>query len=271
MAIDTARATPVVDTTGDTTKGARVVAPPPKLRRRPALVAASIALICLGGVLAAFAWTATSATRAVVAVRDEVQRGQVIEAGDLMTVQVSVDPALRTVPAAQLATLVGRRAATDLAAGTLLTANQVTDQTLPSSGQSLVGVALPPGQLPGEELVAGDRVRVVFAGRGHTPLICRPEMCLHTNHRTEPSPCSESRDSTPTESAPHRSFGGLPGARRLCRARGGCALCERCRKRDLRMTDPGSRIALRGIGRGTRTGATSASPSSVESGQSPPT
>lgn len=161
MAIDTARATPDVDTTEDTTKGARVVAPPPKLRRRPALVAASIALICLGGVLAAFAWTATSTTRAVVAVRDAVQRGQVIEAGDLMTVQVSVDPALRTVPAAQLATLIGRRAATDLAAGTLVTANQVTDQTMPSSGQSLVGVSLPPGQLPGEELVAGDRVRVV--------------------------------------------------------------------------------------------------------------
>lgn len=161
MAIDTARATPDVDTTSTDTVSSRPPAPPPKLRRRPSLVAASIALICLGGILAAFAWTATTSTKSVVAARDLVQRGEVIEASDLMTVQVSADPALRTVPAAQLTTLVGRRAANDIAVGTLVTAGQVTDENVPSSGQSLVGVGLPLSQLPGEELVAGDKVRVV--------------------------------------------------------------------------------------------------------------
>lgn len=161
MAIDTDRPTPDVVSTGADDASSRPVAPPPRLRRRPALVAASIALICLGGVLAAFAWTSTTTTRSVVAVREEVARGQVISAADLMTVQVSVDPALRPVPASQLTSLVGRRAASDLAAGTLVTSAQVADQTLPSAGMSLVGVAPPPGQLPGEQLVAGDRVRVV--------------------------------------------------------------------------------------------------------------
>jgi hypothetical protein len=45
------------------------VAPAPKLRRRPALIAASVAAICLGGLLAAFAWTATSNTQSVLAMR----------------------------------------------------------------------------------------------------------------------------------------------------------------------------------------------------------
>ena len=161
MPIDTARTTPEAHVAGTEKAAGRPVAPPPKLRRRPALVAASIALICLGGVLAAFAWNATTTTQSVVAAREDVQRGQVIQARDLMTVQVSVDPALRPVPATQLSSLVGRRAAMDLAAGTLVTSGQVTDQSLPPTGRSLVGVALPPGQLPGEELVAGDQVRVV--------------------------------------------------------------------------------------------------------------
>ena len=56
----------------------RRVAQPPKLRRRTALVAASIAAVCLGGLLGAFAWTATSDTRSVVAVRSAVERGAVI-------------------------------------------------------------------------------------------------------------------------------------------------------------------------------------------------
>ena len=104
----------------------RRVAQPPKLRRRPALVAASIAAVCLGGLLGAFAWTATSDTRSVVAVRSAVERGAVIGREDLMAVQVGLDPALTPIPAAQVETLVGQRAAVDMAAGTLVTREQIS-------------------------------------------------------------------------------------------------------------------------------------------------
>lgn len=137
------------------------VAPAPKLRRRPALIAASVAAICLGGLVAAFAWTSTSKTQSVLAMRVAVERGAAISAEDVMSVQVSTDPALRPVPAAQASTVVGQRAATDMAAGTLVTREQVSDAVLPAAGMSIVGVGLPASQMPGEPLLVGDSVRVV--------------------------------------------------------------------------------------------------------------
>jgi len=76
-------------------------------------------------------------------------------------VQVGLDPALTPVPAGDMPSVVGQRAAVDIAAGTLVTREQVTTMVLPPAGSSIVGVAVPPGLLPGEPLVAGDRIRVV--------------------------------------------------------------------------------------------------------------
>lgn len=137
------------------------VAPAPRLRRRPVLMMASVAAVCLGALLGVWAWTSTSTTHEVVAARQTITRGQTISQADLMTVQVGVDPGLKPIPGSQLTGLVGQRAALDMAAGSLVTGDDVTATVLPRQGMSLVGVALPPSLLPGEALVAGDRVRVV--------------------------------------------------------------------------------------------------------------
>ena len=137
------------------------VVPAPKLRRRPVLVVASIAAVCLGALLGVWTWSSTSNTHEVVALRQDVTRGETITQGDLMTVQVGLDPALKTVPGDLLSSLVGQRAAMDMAAGSLVTAAGVTKTVLPSDGMSIVGVALPPSLMPGERLLAGDRVRIV--------------------------------------------------------------------------------------------------------------
>ena len=138
------------------------VAPAPKLRRRPALIAASVATVCLGALLGAWAWSSTSNAQQVVAVRSTVERGETIAREDLMTVRVGVDPALKTIPSEELAGLVGRRATMDLAEGSLLTAAAVAPgQTIPPAGKSIVGVALFASLLPGEPLRSGDMVRVV--------------------------------------------------------------------------------------------------------------
>ena len=148
-------------TPGRPAADATPIAPPPKLRRRPLLVVASIAAICLGALLAVWAYTASSSAREVVAVRTTVQRGEVIDREDLMVVRISIDPALDPVPASSLESLVGQRAAMDLPAGGLLTADAVTQAVLPGKDLSVVGVSLPPSLLPGEPLQAGDNVRVV--------------------------------------------------------------------------------------------------------------
>lgn len=141
--------------------GSANVVPAPKLRRRPLLIVASAVAISAGAMLGAFAWTATSTTQSVLAVRTTVERGAVIAQDNVMTVQVSADPALAPVPASQAFAVVGQRAETDMAAGTLLTREQVSDTVLPATGMSIVGVGLPSAQLPGEPLLVGDRVRVV--------------------------------------------------------------------------------------------------------------
>jgi hypothetical protein len=135
--------------------------PPPKLRRRPALVAAAIVAICLGALLAAWAWTSTTNTQEVLVVRHDIERGSLIEADDLTRVRLSADPALQPVPASDLDQVVGQRAALDIAEGGMLTPGSFSSAVIPAEGQSVVGVALTPAQAPGLALHNGDHVRVV--------------------------------------------------------------------------------------------------------------
>ena len=144
--------------------------PPPKLRRRPALVAAAVIAICLGALLAGWAWTATTNTQEVLVARDNIARGTVIGAKDLARVRVSADPLVKPLAASQFNRAVGQRAALDIAAGGLVTPTSISASVVPTSGNSVVGVALTPAQAPGLDLQTGDQVRVVATpGQGETP------------------------------------------------------------------------------------------------------
>lgn len=140
---------------------ATALVPPPKLRRRPALAAAAIVAICLGALLAGWAWTSTTNTQEVLVARNTIERGSVISADDLARVRLSTDPALKPVSGNQLNQVVGQRAALDIAEGGMLTPSSFTGDVLPAEGQSVVGVALTPAQAPGLDLQYGDHVRVV--------------------------------------------------------------------------------------------------------------
>ncbi len=141
------------------------ISPPPKLRRRPALIALGVTLIALGGLAAGWLTTAVGNTHPVLAMRHTVDRGSVVRASDVMVARVNGDPALKTVPAGRRDQIIGRYATIDLAAGSLLTPGAVSDQTVPASGQSLVGVNLSPAQLPARPLRPGDSVRVISTPR----------------------------------------------------------------------------------------------------------
>ncbi len=152
---------------GGTALAAGLPAPPPKLRRRPALVAAAVAAICLGALLGAWAWTTATDTAEVLAARRTIERGTTIVAGDLQRVRINADPALAPLPASAYDKVVGQQATLDIAAGSLLTKESTATATMPPPGMSVVGVALTPAQTPGIGLHSGDKVRIVVTpGQG---------------------------------------------------------------------------------------------------------
>lgn len=145
----------------DSVNGARTLARPPKVRRRPLVLMGAIAAVLIGALAAVWIWTTSATATDVVAVREAVQRGEVIDRADLEVVKVGLDPSLDIVPASRIDQVAGQRAATDLAPGGLLAAGSVRNEVLPKAGETLVGVGLAPTMHPAEPLLAGDRVRVV--------------------------------------------------------------------------------------------------------------
>jgi SAF domain len=130
-------------------------------RRRPALWAAGAALVALG-VLAAAALIGRAGDRVdVLALARTVPVGQTLQPADLTVAQLPADPAIHPIPAAEADQVVGKVAVTELTAGSLLTAAQLTDTAVPAAGEQLVGVAAKPGQLPARGLRPGDRVLAV--------------------------------------------------------------------------------------------------------------
>ncbi|MGO0577129.1 SAF domain-containing protein [Ornithinimicrobium panacihumi] len=154
---------------GDYTGGGAPTLPaPPKLRRRPIIgTLVALLLIVAGALLGVWVWSTSTDSTQVVAVRSDVPRGSQITDADLMVVRVHLDPALRAVPAGQLDAVVGQRVARDLTAGMLLTPEHVAPELVPGEGQTVVGLALTPGSMPGEPLRSGDPVRLIgTAGQG---------------------------------------------------------------------------------------------------------
>ena len=144
-----------------TGRSAPPVIAPPRTRRRPGLLAIGVALIALAALAAAYLTQVVGHTVPVVAIAQQVRAGAVLDRSDLTIANINADPALHPIAASQLNSLIGRRAAIDLSAGSLLTDTAVTNRVLPAAGRSLVGIALTAAQLPAEPLQAGDRVRIV--------------------------------------------------------------------------------------------------------------
>lgn len=137
------------------------ITPPLKLRKRPALLGAGIAMTAFGCLLGAWAWSATTSTEEVLAARNTIHRGEVISAEDVQRLRISGDPALEPLPASSYDDIVGQRAALDISAGGLLTSEATTGEPLPPRGQSIVGISLTPAQVPALPMHGGDKVRII--------------------------------------------------------------------------------------------------------------
>lgn len=103
----------------------RVAGPvtPPRVsarRRRPGVIALSLALIAAGGAgVAVLLLQVGNRTDVVTVVRD-VQVGQVLTEDDLGKASLALDPAVKAVRADNVKSVVGKRAAVELKPGSLL-------------------------------------------------------------------------------------------------------------------------------------------------------
>jgi hypothetical protein len=145
------------------------VLPPPRHRRRPALLALAVTMVILGALGAAYLATSLGQTSPVIAIAREVPWGQTLTAADLVQARIPADPALEPIPYGDRDQVIGLIAATTLTPGSLLTRDALTNQRLPAPGQQLVGVGVSAVRLPTTALRPGDDVLLVPVTAGSAP------------------------------------------------------------------------------------------------------
>ncbi len=135
---------------------------PVRARRRPAMTALGVALVAVGGIVGALVLSSGGHARDVVMLRSSVVAGHQITTGDLTTTQLTGAVGVGLITQDQISTLVGKYPRQDLPKGTLLTAQMTTNSLDPEAGSSIVGIPVKSGQIPGQGLHAGEKVRIVL-------------------------------------------------------------------------------------------------------------
>lgn len=130
------------------------------------MLAMAVALIAAGGLGGAVLYNSTGQRITVLALARDVPWGQTLTEGDLVTVRIASDPALKPLDAADRAKAIGMRATTDLHRGGLLTKSDLAQSLVLNPGQLLVGVAARRTQLPATRLQPGLPVIVVYTSDG---------------------------------------------------------------------------------------------------------
>ncbi len=136
---------------------------PPSGRRdrRTLALVASVALVAasIAGFTSLYA-SADHKSSVIVLVR-AVSEGQAITSADLGEAQVAASGDVDMIPVDQASEISGKRAASSLPAGSLLTLGDLTGAPAIAAGDAVVGVALKDGSFPTSGLVPGDQVQVV--------------------------------------------------------------------------------------------------------------
>jgi hypothetical protein len=126
------------------------------------MVSIGILLVVLGALGAwRFVGIAAAGTHPYLAVFKPVPLGAKITADDLQVVRITSAAGLNPIPAGEQRLVVGKYAKVQLVAGTLLTADELTDVASPANGQALIGLQLKAGQRPSRQLRAGDKVTLI--------------------------------------------------------------------------------------------------------------
>jgi hypothetical protein len=129
-------------------------------RRQLPLVAVGVLLVVGCSLVFVDAALHLGTREEVLAVAQPVAAGQVLTGADLRAVKVSTGSGIDVVAAGVEGSVVGRRAAVALLAGSLLTAAEVGPAPAVGAGFDVVAVGLKAGAYP-PDLAPGDRVQVV--------------------------------------------------------------------------------------------------------------
>jgi hypothetical protein len=111
-------------------------------------IALGVVVLAISALVAVVLFSSATDRVAVIGVERAVPAGQPISQADLREVSISGGDGLSTFPAEDASRVVGRTAAVDLSAGSLLTTDQVTDGPSLPKGTVVSGAVLQPGQYP---------------------------------------------------------------------------------------------------------------------------
>lgn len=135
----------------------------PRGRRRPGLLMAGVAMAALGALTVMWLVSSVGDRSAVVLVARDVPYGAALSAEDLTTTSAALDSTVAVVAADDADAFVGMVAATDLAAGTLLSPASVTAGGVIGPGEVLVPLPLTSDRVPAGGLSSGDELLVIDA------------------------------------------------------------------------------------------------------------
>jgi hypothetical protein len=127
-------------------------------QRRWSLALVAI-LVTLGSALAfVVLWMNAGDRKPVLAMRNDVAAGQIIEADDLQVVRVSADAGVQLVASSASDDVVGQPATTNLLAGSLLVADAVGSDDGLAQGTTVIAIPVPRTEIPSDDLETGDRL-----------------------------------------------------------------------------------------------------------------
>jgi flagella basal body P-ring formation protein FlgA len=131
-------------------------------KRRPSWVLGGVVLVGLAALLGAYVFASVTDTLQVTVAANDLEPGEVIEAGDLRVVEMGRTGDLRAILADQQDLIIGQSPRALIPAGTLLNTGLfvAADDVVPA-GQVVVGAAFSAGEVPTPNLAAGERVAML--------------------------------------------------------------------------------------------------------------
>ena len=182
--------------------GFDVVGPPRGVRDRRGLVAVgSLVLVCASIATFVSLYASAGNRTAAVIVEHALVQGQTITSADLGQADVSVSNGVRYIPVAEASVIEGKRAASAIPAGSLLTTGDLSTSQGVVAGDAVVGLALKDGQFPASGLVPGQQVMVVQTGTPGSPLTATATGSNGSSSGSATSPTNSLGNSTPSGSA----------------------------------------------------------------------
>lgn len=131
-------------------------------RSRVPEIAVGVLVLVVSALAALWLFQSSADRTAVLALAAPVERGEIVTAEDLVTVEIAADEAITVLRPTEVGAVVGRVALVDLPAGVLITPSQVASADTLEVGEGIVGLRLDAGQVPTMRLTPGTTVSVLL-------------------------------------------------------------------------------------------------------------